>query len=303
MPLAKVWKYDNALYAAAKMHFGTWKEALSAAGLHSVRASWTRQRVVEVIQCRLQQGETLTQLAKDHALTSAACVYYGSWGRALSAAEVDYQPLRRWSQKTVLQEIQRRRQQGLTLNSSRREIWALTSAAERQFGSWSNALRAAGIEPHLRRWTKQRVILEIRRCHEEPPSSTKHRQNRLKTVAHRFFNSWAEALADAGVIPTAEQIVARLQDCFIRGRGLDDLRSQDPELAAAAQETFGSWEQALIAAGLSDAAGISRHQSQSRLVIQEPPHETRTALSPNRSARPAAPSAPRRRRRRSAAGR
>jgi hypothetical protein len=105
MPLAKVWKFDNALYAAAKMHFGTWKEALSAAGLHSVRQSWTRQRVLEVIQCRLQQGETLTQLTKDHALTSAACVYYGSWGRALSAAEVEYHPPRRWSKKLPLQGI------------------------------------------------------------------------------------------------------------------------------------------------------------------------------------------------------
>jgi hypothetical protein len=303
MPLAKVWKYDNALYAAAKMHFGTWRKALSAAELRSVRQSWTRTRVVEVIQCRLQQGETLTQLIKDHALTSAACVYYGSWGRALSAAEVDYQPFRRWSKKTVIQEIQRRRQQGLTLNSSRREIWALTSAAERQFGSWTNALRAAGIEPLLRRWTRERMILEIQRCHEEPQSSTKHRLNQLKTISRRFFDSWAEALAAAGVIPTVEQIIARLQDCFIRGRSLDDLRSQDPELEAAAQETFGSWEQARVAAGLSDVNGSSRHQSRSRLVIQEPPHDTPTGHSPNRSARPAATTAPRRRRRRSAAGR
>ncbi len=274
MPLAKVWKYDNALYAAAKMHFGTWRKALSAAGLRSGRESWTRPRVVEVIQCRLQQGATLTQLAKDHALKSAACVYYGSWGRALSAAEVDYQPLRRWSKKTVLQEIQRRRQQGLTLNSSRREIWALTSAAERQFGSWSNALRAAGMEPRLRRWTKQRVMDEIHRLHGEPQSVTTYRRNHLKTVVRRFFESWAEALADAGVIPTAEQIIARLQDCFIRRRGLDDLRRQDPELEAAAQETFGGWQEALMAAGLSDVAGTSRQQSRTRRVVQEPPDDS-----------------------------
>jgi transposase len=252
MPLAKVWKYDNALYAAAKMHFGTWKEALSAAGLRSVRQSWTRQRVLEELRHRLQQGQSLTQLATDDALKSAAWVYYGSWGRALSAAGVDYHPPRRWSKTMILEEMQRRRQQGLTLNSSRREIWALTSAAERQFGSWSNALRAAGMEPHLFRWTKQRVIEEIQRLHGEPQGFTKHRQHHLKAVARRFFDNWAEALAEAKIIPSREQIMHTLQDHFIRGRSLEDLRRQDPGLDSAARKTFGSWKKAVRAAGLRE---------------------------------------------------
>jgi hypothetical protein len=96
------------------------------------------------------------------------------------------------------------------------------------------------------------VIEEVQRLHGEPQSFTTYRRNHLKTVARRFFDSWAEALADAKLIPSREQIMHTLQDQFIRGRSLEDLRQQDPGLDAAARKTFGSWKKAVRAAGLRE---------------------------------------------------
>ena len=154
----------------------------------------------------------------------------------------------------MIQEIQRRHQQGLTLVSSCPEIRALTSAAERQFGSWSRALEVAGVEPNMQRWSKRRVIEEIQRqYHEEPRKLPRWRHTYLQVIARRFFDGWADALAAAGVIPSRDQIMGILQDHFIKGRSLEALQQRNPDLAAAARTTFGSWQKAVKAAGLWEA--------------------------------------------------
>ncbi len=61
LSLTTVWKEDVALYAAAGYYHGTWRQAVSAAGVpdaHRYR-KWSKQRVVEAILARHQQGAAL----------------------------------------------------------------------------------------------------------------------------------------------------------------------------------------------------------------------------------------------------
>jgi len=74
--------------------------------------------------------------------------------------------------------------------------------AKRYFGTWREAVRAAGCEPARRRWSKEVVIKEIReRCRRNLPlSSILFKQDGpLAGAATRLFGSWRAALDAAGI--------------------------------------------------------------------------------------------------------
>ena len=143
--------------------FGSWPAALEAAGIDYGRVrkhqSWTSEKVLERIRELGRRGEPLNHQEARRAhpsLVSAATSprLFGSWARAVEAAGLDYDSVRkmaRWSRGKIVGTIRRLGQEGQPLNNSsmrRMGYRGMMEAARRPrcFGSWEAAVRAAGFE-------------------------------------------------------------------------------------------------------------------------------------------------------------
>jgi hypothetical protein len=137
--------------------FGRWDRALSAAGLDADDVSryrrWDRNTVAFELRARAVDDEPLNSGAiqrDDSGLHAAAVRHFGSYDRALRAAKVDPDAVRRrraWTQQEVIGALKTARREGGNLADSalRRENPALYGAAVRLFGTFTAAREAAKI--------------------------------------------------------------------------------------------------------------------------------------------------------------
>jgi hypothetical protein len=218
----------GALFSSARSpsHFGSWREAIRAAGLDYTQIKrgeqvWSRERIVRAIRLAHDEGQDLLSAEFKRAnkqLYSAACArrYYGSWRRAIESAGLDYDLIRGshfWSRERIIEAIHEIRASGASLNWSavNRNHSGLYRAARRRenFGSWQAALRAAGValEPKTiaRQWTKRRIIEEIRKLHREGQDLSQKAvmasNGALLAAAKspRYFGTWRRAVEAAGI--------------------------------------------------------------------------------------------------------
>ena len=149
------------LVRAAAWHFGTWRLAVETAGLDYPSLSkyrrWGRERITARIRELHAQGADLSwraiSLEVDPPLAAAALRSngYATWAQALAAAGIDVNDVARyqqWNEERVLREIQAAHKTGVALSSkaAQQSHSKLFCAARRRFGSWDEALRAAGLE-------------------------------------------------------------------------------------------------------------------------------------------------------------
>ena len=188
-----VQKEHSALFSSARSrsHFGSWRAALEAAGLDyndfkRIKQSWTRDKILEGIRKLHREGEDLLDPAfrtRHRSLYLAACAqrYYGSWRRAVKAAGLDHEKLREnriWTKRRILRTIQQMGHEGKPLG------WAyieqhkpgIYRAARRKenFGSWADALRAAGLDDHVSRASiqrDQRAQMQLESSEEDAPAA------------------------------------------------------------------------------------------------------------------------------------
>ena len=148
---------DRALFAAARKHFGSWLQALSAVGLdlgNARRFSKARrpskQQIVQALRERRQQGLSLVwnvACLENRAFAMRAKGVFGSWRRALAAAGLAPAAYlaaggRVWNKERVVEAIRLRHQEGKSIIARQNDA-ALVSAARRYFGSWGEALKEA----------------------------------------------------------------------------------------------------------------------------------------------------------------
>ena len=124
-----------------------------------MKQKWSKEKIVETIQELQRQNVDISasNISKNHIpLFTAACSrrYFSSWANAVKAAGIDYEQileagktrrrkkLTKWSKDQVLEEI--RKAESPNLLTTYRDRLALYSAARREFGSWKEALEAAG---------------------------------------------------------------------------------------------------------------------------------------------------------------
>jgi hypothetical protein len=137
--------------------FGRWDRALSAAGLDADDVSryrrWDRNTVAFELRARAMDDEPLNSGAiqrDDSGLHAAAVRHFGSYDRALRAAKVNPENVRRrraWTKQEVLTALKQAKRQGQHLADSavRRDNPALYGAAVRLFGTFTAARDAAKI--------------------------------------------------------------------------------------------------------------------------------------------------------------
>lgn len=98
------------LYGATIRHFGSWKNAIEAAGFHypevvkrKMPGYWNKERLIEAIQGLPKKHSNLVR--RKHAdLYSAGLRLFGSWEKAVKAAGFNYEEIRRgWLQSDANQ--------------------------------------------------------------------------------------------------------------------------------------------------------------------------------------------------------
>ena len=96
LSLSVTGKEDSGLFGAAVNHFGTWHNALQAAGIEArVRQRWSEEKVVE----RLREHAVTIPLKNickiDPNLARAAVRRFGSMDKAMEAAGLTSKPIKR----------------------------------------------------------------------------------------------------------------------------------------------------------------------------------------------------------------
>jgi hypothetical protein len=94
-----------------------------------MRQNWSKERIIETIRQRHEQGLTLVGLQKSNrGLRNAARRYFGTWEQAVAAAGIPPSWKHRWRQEEFLELLRRYAQPGVRLSSARVPDVVLTVA-------------------------------------------------------------------------------------------------------------------------------------------------------------------------------
>jgi uncharacterized protein YejL (UPF0352 family) len=201
-----------------RTHFGSWPAALEAAGLEPYRRSpvYSDEQLLQILRdlaAELGQTPVQRELQARQELPSPA-VYtqrFGKWTAALQAAGLE--PRRRapaYSDEQLLQ-ILRDLAAELGRAPLQRELQARQdlpsySAYRGRFGSWTAALKAAGLEPYRRRapaYSVEQLLQILRDLAAELGRSPLQRELQARqdlpssSAYARCFGSWTAALEAA----------------------------------------------------------------------------------------------------------
>lgn len=152
------------VYAAAERIFGSWGNAITAAGLDysAIRKyrSWNRMKIVSTIKKRYRHGEPLTSQqvqSEFKALYMASIHHFKSWGEAIKMAGLDYDNIRMrrsLSEDQIRDEIRRLYDNGedMAYSNMRKNHQYLLAYGMKKLGggSWAEARRVCGITDNFR---------------------------------------------------------------------------------------------------------------------------------------------------------
>ena len=143
-------KSNLPLYKAARRYFGSWKNAITAAGFDygkiRMSNSWTKEKIIKKIR-NLDYKAASDVIKDDCSLFKAAQKCFGSWKAAIEAAGFNYSEIRlqkRWTTKRVIKEIKKLDNKAYSYNAECNAT--LHAAAHRHFGTWEGAISAAGFD-------------------------------------------------------------------------------------------------------------------------------------------------------------
>ncbi len=279
----------RALYSAGVKYHGTWGRVLVAAGLiHAVprRNIWSKEIILaKIVEMAAKKEPLNNSYVKDKhsSLYTSSGTYFGGWAQAVEAAGISYDsvrltaPKRSWTKKLIVEEILKRNAEGLSLRGTVVQIEdiGLYEAAMSHFGKlgWAQARIAAGLTPIDPRpgiiYDRDFVVARLKALHAEGKPLHfgglygKPYMN-IITSAIRLFGSYAKALEAAGINYdnirrirrnwwTKEKIIEEIRALEKQGERLSYASTQElyPGLVAAAMRVFGTWGQAVEAAGIS----------------------------------------------------
>lgn len=144
------------VFWAAKKHFGKWTNAIESSNISYRKIAkhfkWSKEEVIETLK-NLEEKDLIDKnLRKNHGALYSACInIFGSRKKALLAAGLDYEDTLQnipWTRERIISVIQMFHLKKMPLNF--KYISAnhskLKKRAEKIFGSWGEAILAAGID-------------------------------------------------------------------------------------------------------------------------------------------------------------
>lgn len=188
----------------------------------------------------------------------------------------------RWTRESILRQIIDRRAGGRPLTVGGAGVGpSLYGAARRAFGSWRNALQAAGVAPQeiltWERWSPAKILVLIRHlAKRDRPLTTKQmdrRYHNVVTAARRHYGSWNKAIVAAGVEPARllrvvpwnpQRVLEAILTRALRNDPMVASQVEPRSLINAAQRFFGGWTEAVVKAGL-DVACTNESNSMPRV--------------------------------------
>ncbi|CAN5865901.1 hypothetical protein BH11GEM2_BH11GEM2_36230 [soil metagenome] len=237
---------DSHLHKSALRRFGSWHDALIAAGLPApaiqkatgLRRTWTKTAIRDALRSRRRSGKSMSPSVlreEDPPLYQAAKSHLG-YDAEMAIREWGAPRLQTtWTKQAVIEALRE--------NRGERVRAAVGLAAVNLFGSMIAARKAATVPILRTMWTDQRVIDEIRALDGERPSGT------LVSIAQRRFGSWRAALEAAGGVPQTRRWDAASLTQALRARiekhePLDGttVRREDPSLFFAVEHRFGDYD-------------------------------------------------------------
>lgn len=159
-------KADSALYRKALQVWGSWQNALRAAGLNPdecrLRRSPRRCRILRALRRRFVAGETLRWSSVAHLpLAQEALRRYGTWKAVLRRACIEESDTklagRAWTKRSIIKVLRNYSASG-RFPCWAKLPWPLRRAIYHIFGSLSMAIRAAGIRRKIRRGGRKSAL-------------------------------------------------------------------------------------------------------------------------------------------------
>ncbi|MDE1170001.1 MAG: hypothetical protein PW734_02145 [Verrucomicrobium sp.] len=242
--------------------------------------SWTEETVIQQIAAWRAAGKPLYShhmRQEFQELLAAGIRYFGSWRKAVEAAGIPYEEVRKyraWSKERIIQTVQKLHAEGADLSFrgmmlSRYAPMVYAAIRPNHFGSWKDALTAAGLAAEeiyrYKSWEDDNILDEIRKLADRGADLSSKKmdetENSLIATARRRFGSWGEAVRRAGLDYdqirrrkrwTSEGIAREIRALQDEGVAMTstEVRRRNPALFAAACKTrfFGSWLSAVKAA-------------------------------------------------------
>jgi hypothetical protein len=248
------------------------------------RQAWSKEIIVTVINDLAKQGYPLSSnhiQTKNHLLYAASCKYFGGWSQAILAAGLDYASLRKrelrsWSKQAIVAAAMARSEAGKPMSSTMVGVDDpnLYSAAKRHFGlgGWAKVRVLAGLDPvdHDPRviWTEETVKEEIKNLHRSGVALNASAlrdsdYDYIRGAGRKVFGTWENAITACGLnyvdirkgikkFWTPTQILSSIKLLEKQGIRLSSkaCRIKYGGLFGAAVLRFGSWSQAVEAAGI-----------------------------------------------------
>jgi hypothetical protein len=233
---------------------------------------WTRARILRELRQRARAGESVASSSLGVAMSLAIRRLFGSWERAIRRAGLDPDAHRlttRWDGRRLEKAIRARQAAGRPLSSTsvKAEQPKLHHAAIRRHGGWEAALRAAGLDPKVHRMVRKWSLPKARewvlgRHAKGLPITAGHVPTGLHgRVCHAIKGGWTSFVESLGIrYPgvkkrrwTDADVLAEIRSLRRRGRPLNARAVRDAgggALEDQARKRFGSWDRALLAAGV-----------------------------------------------------
>ncbi len=258
-------------------YFGTWREAVKAAGFRPLFNNWTEEAIIKEIKRVHQHFGYIPNAKKLHkvgyrGLYTGAISKFGNWSNALASA--GFKVVReRWNKEKIILKLKKFYEEtGRVPNygelNKHKENYGLLQAARKYWGSWVNAMHAAGLEPFRNDyWTEETLIEELTHMVDKlghvPPKRELNRLGRADLVSSgsKFFGSYNNFLIATGFKPvlipniwTKDRIVEELRQVAFKLRRTPTERDMIAlgrrTVITATWTQFRGWNKAIEAAGL-----------------------------------------------------
>jgi hypothetical protein len=257
---------DPGLYGAGKRFFGRWLSAREAAGLPGKKREYYSrdEALLRIVDLYEKELPLVFNSHQDEKLTRSANRYFGSWKQAIEYLGLRDEVRRRWTKQDVIDSIHHRRASGQQIYSTYLEDKRLMSAGISQFGSWPNALLAAGIKTKKReRWTEARILGRLKRMEPTELKNVTRAVGNLAQAIRRRYGTIEKAMRAAGiesyrVLWTKARLIEEILLLYSKKGPMNVEGFGDSLLAARASKRFGSWAEAIEAAGLSDRIQVTK---------------------------------------------
>lgn len=268
--MAEMGEYAPSSYSIA---FGNWNNAIQKANLEIVRHRDVPEsaliREIQRLADELGRPPTVSQMRDEGRFgVSTISNKFGTWNDALKTAGFEPNRLRNVDESKLENEIKRLNEEyGRPPTAKEMEQNGAYSVGtfDRAFGSWNDALSAAGFDPHNRNdIPDEELLAELKRLGSElgrtPTAVDMESKGKFgHTTYQNKFDSWNNAIRDAnfGVnvrsdIPRSELIdeihsLEKRLDRIPEKREMDQQGQFDSTTYMA---EFGTWNDALREAGL-----------------------------------------------------